>query len=139
MEFIEHTISWCKGEMLEARIILILGLILLIGTFLFYKTGTTPFSKAIVLPLLLFSMLLIGSGFSMSSLNQKRIIESSYLYKSEKDQFINAEKKRVEEFKKWYPYTRIAMTIFILTGLLAYFFWRNDFSIYRFSIYVVGA
>jgi len=75
MDFIEHTIDWCKGEIFEARIILLCGIAVIALAFLFYKMGTTPNAKAMLYPLLVVGILFVGIGIAMSVSNANRITE----------------------------------------------------------------
>jgi len=60
MELIEHSIAWCKGEIFEARLILLFGILTIITAIIFYKVGTTPSAKAMLYPLLV-----VGIMFSV--------------------------------------------------------------------------
>ena len=74
MDFIQHTINWCSGEIFEGKLLALWGLAILIVTFFFWKTGTTPFAKAIVIPLLVVGLLTVASGASLVVNNNKRIV-----------------------------------------------------------------
>jgi len=121
MEFIEHTIAWCKGEVFEGRIILFTGILIIVSAFLFYKMGTTPYAKAIVLPLLVLGVFYSATGLAMNFSNEKRIEQFSKEYEVNKKEFIKEEKQRVENFSNWYIYTRISMSIIIAAGIVMYF------------------
>lgn len=121
MEFLEFAISWCKGEIFEARIILVFGLVLFLCAYLFYKFGFTLYAKEMVLPLFLLGFFYVSVGFGMNYSNQKRIESFTIEYKSSKYEFIKKEKERVEEFKTWYPKVKVAMTIIIAFSILVYF------------------
>ena len=119
--FIEYTIDWCKGEIFEARMILLSGVLLLVFAYLFHKFGFTSYSKAIITPLLSIGIFYSSVGIFMEVSNQKRIVQFQKEYEIDREKFIMNEHKRVESFSKWYFYTRILMTLFILIGLSLYF------------------
>ncbi len=75
MEFIEHAIAWCKGEIFEARLIILLGIIVVISAILFYKAGTTPSAKAMLYPLLVVGIMFSAIGGGMIYSNTKQIVE----------------------------------------------------------------
>ena len=52
MEFIQHAINWCKGEIFEGSMFAIYGTVLVLVSMLFRKIGNTPFTKAMIIPLL---------------------------------------------------------------------------------------
>ena len=49
MEFINHTIDWCKGEIFEGRMILLLGIFVLAVSLVYWKFGSTPQAMALLL------------------------------------------------------------------------------------------
>jgi hypothetical protein len=62
MNFIEHTVNWCTGEIFEGKMIAMFGITVIIISIAFWKTGTTPFAKAIVVPLLVVGLLSATAG-----------------------------------------------------------------------------
>jgi hypothetical protein len=65
MEFIQHTINWCKGEILEGSMVVLYGAVIVIVSILFRKIGATPFTKAMFIPLLVVGLLCIIVGGSL--------------------------------------------------------------------------
>ncbi len=118
MDFIQHTINWCSGEIFEGKLLALWGLAILIVTFFFWKTGTTPFAKAIVIPLLVVGLLTVASGASLVINNNKRIVTFQKEYQADKTAFIKSEKKRTDYFIKWYPWTMIIMGVIMLGGVV---------------------
>lgn len=122
MYFIKHSINWCKGEIFEGRMIFLFGIIFLIITFSFWKYGTTPSAKALIIPIFILSVLSIGTGLSMNFSNQKNIVSFEKAYNENARNFVKKEKERTEAFIKWYPFTRYVGAGLILTGLLLFLF-----------------
>jgi hypothetical protein len=123
MEFIEHAIAWCKGEIFEAKLILLFGIIVLVSAFLFFKGGTTPSAKAMLYPLLVVGIMYSAIGGGMLYSNPKRIVEFKQAYAENPTAFIESEKKRTDEFISWYPKTRYIMMVLGVIGILLFLFW----------------
>ena len=125
MEFISNTISWIKGELFEGALILSFGIITLVGGFLFWKTGTTPHSKALFLPLMVTGIIYAGIGSGMLMSNQKRMKEFPQNYEQYGKTFIKMEKKRVEGFQYGYTVSKVVASIFFSCTLLIFWFSKN--------------
>jgi hypothetical protein len=123
MDFIEHTQNWIKGEIFEAKWIVLFGLFTIIVAFLFWKTGTTPNAKAMLFPLLTVGILFLVSGSTMLYTNPKRSNDYAEAYKNDPVNLIEAEKERVEYFMTWYPQIRYVMTGIAVLGILLFLFW----------------
>jgi hypothetical protein len=122
MEFIDHTLTWIRGEIFEARIIVLFGILIVISALLFGLTGTTPGAKAMLYPLLAVGILFCFTGGGMLYNNPKRATEFSELYKANPQMLIKSEKERVETFMKWYPVTRYIMVGLGIAGILLFLF-----------------
>lgn len=125
MEFIEHTLNWIRGEIFEAKLILLFGIITLLVAFLFWKTGMTPNAKAMLFPLLIVGIMFIVSGSSMLYSNPKRAVEFSKSFNEDPIELVQAEKKRVENFMTWYPQIRYVAAGLGVLGILIFLFWAT--------------
>ena len=123
MEFIQHTINWCKGEIFEGSMVALYGAVIVIVSILFRKMGTTPFTKAMFIPLLVVGLLCIIVGGSLVINNNKRIADYQKAYDSNPQEFIKSEKERTDNFIKWYPYTMYITAVVIIIGIGCYLFW----------------
>lgn len=121
MEFIQHTINWAKGEIQEAIIMGIVGLIIIISALLFWKFGNTPYAKAMVLPLLIVGLLPFANSFSGVKSNQSRIVEYTKQYKANPEAFVLSEKERVENFDQIFKYTYPMAIIITIGGAVLFF------------------
>ncbi|MFT3979269.1 MAG: hypothetical protein QM687_02280 [Ferruginibacter sp.] len=122
MELILHTTQWIKGELFEAKIILAFGLFTIVAGLLCWKIGTTPNAKALLVPLIVVGCIYTVMGGAMLFSNQKRSVELSLSYETNKAAFVQSEKKRVERFQYQYVVSKITATIcFALTLLLFWF------------------
>ena len=99
MEFIQHSINWVKGEILEAAIFGAFGLLVIIAAIMFWKIGTTPNSKAIFIALLVVGLFWSITGVINVYKNQRRIPQYENLYVQNPSEFVQNEKDRVEGFR----------------------------------------
>jgi membrane-bound ClpP family serine protease len=125
MDFYQHTQNWLKGELFEGTIILFSGIILIIISLLFWKYGSTPNAKSLIIPILVVGLLFsLGIGSMMIS-NQKRIAQFEKAYQENTKVFIESEKQRVEDFQVLYKYSvGFAAISFVLT-IIAFGFLEN--------------
>jgi MFS family permease len=125
MEFYQHTQNWLKGEFFEGTIILISGIVLIIISLLFWKLGTTPNAKSLILPILIVGLLFtLGIGSMMAS-NQKRTTSFEKSYRENPKEFIESEKQRVEDFQVLYKYSVGFAAISFLLTIIAFGFMDN--------------
>ena len=125
MDFFTHTTAWIKGEILEALLITAFGLVTLAGGFLFWKLGSVPAAKALLLPLIVTGLIYSAIGISMYISNQKRLTEYEQNYKLDSLSFIKAEKQRVENFQYMYVISKVVATVFFGVTLLLFWFTKN--------------
>jgi putative Mn2+ efflux pump MntP len=125
MQFFDYTIDWCKGEIFEARIILIFGIIAVVCAIMFWKTGSTANAKAMFYPLLITGILFSGIGIAMLFKNNERMEEFARSYYDNKTTFVKAEKERTENFIGWYPITFKIAAALIIIGLALTLFWTS--------------
>lgn len=125
MEFITYTQNWIKGEIFEARLILVFALVLIVSALLFFKTGTTPNAKAMFYPLLVAGLLSAVIGGGMIYNNNKRLVTFTEAYQSNKSEFVKSEKERTNEFISWYPTTRYIFAGLGIAGILIFLFWST--------------
>ena len=117
LDFMEHTLAWCQGEVLEGRLILLFGLLLLAVGVALWTSGTTPHAQALVLPALIISLLSIPTGLNLSRKNARNIPVYQQAFAQSPDQFVQQEKQRTGKFRQWYPYTRWGMGAVTGVGL----------------------
>ena len=125
MDFFTLTTAWIKGEILEALLITAFGLVTLAGGFLFWKLGSVPAAKALLLPLIVTGLIYSAIGISMYISNQKRLTEYEQNYKLDSLSFIKAEKQRVENFQYMYVISKVVATVFFAVTLLLFWFTKN--------------
>ena len=65
MEFIQHTINWVRGEILESVVFGAFGFITLIISIVFWRFGKTPSAKGMIIPLLVIGLFYFIAGQSI--------------------------------------------------------------------------
>ncbi|GAA5219975.1 hypothetical protein [Membranihabitans marinus] len=133
MNFLEYSLHWVKGEILEGWIILISGLITLFCSFCLWYFGTTANAKSLILPMIVVGTLFLAMASSMVYSNNKRLPAMQQSYQENPMQFAQNEKKRVEDFQILYPISLAVSTVcFILT--LIFFWFTNNQTLYAVGI-----
>lgn len=61
---IENTLNWYKGEMFEGKLILVFGLVTVVLAILFRFWGSTPYAKALLVPVMVAGLLFSVIGAS---------------------------------------------------------------------------
>ena len=122
MEIITSSLQWCKGEIFEGRLYLLFGICVCILAFLYWKSGSTIFAKAMFLPFLLVGLIASGTGLGLIFTNEKRIADYQQAFDASPREFVVSEKVRTEGFIKWYPYTMYGMSALILAGIALFLF-----------------
>jgi hypothetical protein len=120
MSFMNHPIAWCRGEIFEGRIYALFGLLVLLAAFAYWKMGTTPSARAMIVPLLVVGVFALATGVYLNFGNQARIPQYEAAAQADERAFAQSEKERTEAFIKWYPVTMWSMTGLILAGCLVF-------------------
>ena len=128
MEFLQNTNNWVKGEILEASIIAVFGIIVLLSGVALGKFGTTPNARALLLPLLVVGILLLSFGISLYFSNQKRLSEYKEQFEENTIEFVQQEKKRVEDFQYMYIISKVIATIAFVLAFFAFWFTKSSTS-----------
>ncbi len=121
MELIQHTINWAKGEILEATIMGTIGFLILASALMFWKFGSTPYAKAMVIPLLVVGIIPLLAGISGVISNRNRIPDYEQAWQQDPQKFMLAEKERVEGFDEIFKYTYPGAIIFVISGAVLFF------------------
>lgn len=121
MNLIENTIDWAKGEIFEATVMGIFGALILLCSFLFWKYGSTPNAKALVIPLLVVGLIPFIMGISGVINNKNRIPAYQQAWEQNQQEFIQAEKERVEGFDEIFKYSYPLAIILTIGGAILFF------------------
>ncbi|MEC3908114.1 hypothetical protein VOI54_13875 [Tamlana sp. 2201CG12-4] len=121
MNVLEHTTTWYKGEIFEATIIGVFGTLFILIALAFWRLGKTPNTQAMVIPLLIVGLLLGFTGAYMAYSNSNKIKVLSETTIENNQEFVQAEKQRVEDFQALYTYTKIGVAICFAMAILIFF------------------
>ena len=123
MELIDYTNKWLAGEIFEGKSILIAGVCLLVLTFFVWRTGSTEYSRAILLPKLVVALLHIGIGGGRVVSNTRRIPQFAEQYRQQTQQeFIDSENARVNGFMSIYPQVIIFAAVLFAVAICLFAF-----------------
>lgn len=105
MNFIEHSIEWVNGEIVEGLAFGVFGLALFVLAIVFWKFSEASGAKALVTPSLIIGLFfIIASGIGVYN-NTQRLHAFAEAYQEDVHAFAEKEKRRVEGFMSWYKYT----------------------------------
>ena len=124
--FLDHAITWSKGEIFEGRMVLIFGIVTFIVGLVYAKFGTTPLAKSMVWPVLIAGILLIGGGIEANRRNVKRIQTFEKAFAEQPQQLIQSEKERMELTRWWYPRTAAIAGGVLALGFILFMFLANS-------------
>ena len=122
MELIDYTNKWIAGEIYEDLAMVVGGLIVLILAILAWRLGTSESARAIVWPLVVAAVLLIGLGGSLAYNNHTRKAQYAQQFQENPQQFLDSEKARVDEFMKIYPQTIIVSAVMMVVAICLFAF-----------------
>ena len=117
MELIDYTNKWLAGEIFEDLAMVIAGIIVFILALLAWRLGSSESARAIVWPLIVAAVLLIGLGGSLAYNNHARKAQYAQQYQENPQQFLDSEKARVDEFMKIYPQTIIVSAVMMVVAI----------------------
>lgn len=125
MDFLQHTISWVKGEISEAAIFGSFGFLTIIFSLLFWVFGETPNSKAVIIPFAVLGVFFLATAISGIVSNNKRLKEYSKAFAKDRTAFLKSEKKRVEDFQYLYKMTIIIASVSFAVAIGVFLFINN--------------
>ncbi|MGI9550269.1 MAG: hypothetical protein ACR2MT_03640 [Aurantibacter sp.] len=118
MEFINHSLNWCKGEIFEGKMSLLFGVVVLLTSLAYLKWASTAYAKALFWPLLVVALVAMGAGVYLLTTNQKRVETFPTEFEQNPTEFIQTEKERTADFIKWYPITQKILFGLMIAGML---------------------
>lgn len=127
MDLLKHTISWVQGDIMQARVMLIIGLLLLIAYVFIWKSSDAML-RGMIIPLSLVLLLLIGAGLAFPSARKKQLQKVELSIKENPDQAIKLEKERILKDKNAYLKFFIVWSIIITAGIVLFFLTQSPYS-----------
>jgi hypothetical protein len=126
MDFIQDTNDWIEGEIFEAAIFGSFGLLTVVFSLVFWKFGETPNSKAVIIPLAVVGIFLLGTAISGIAANRSRLIQYKEAFQKDKTEFLLSEKKRVENFQYLNKMTVIIAAV-CFSVAIGFFLFTNNY------------
>lgn len=125
MRIIDATIDWAKGEIFEAILTLVFGVVLIIIAMFLLKFATTQAAQALVIPLFCIGFIIGLPGAFNAYSNQKKMAQYQASYLKDTVAFVHSEKTRVEGFQSLYTYTKYLASGLFATSFIIFFFLQN--------------
>ena len=122
MELIDYTNKWLSGEIMEDLAMVVGGVVCLVLVLVAWRWGTSESARAIILPLTVVAVILIGLGGSLAYSNHTRQKQFEEQYQESPAKFLESEKARVAEFMKIYPQTIIVSAIMMVVAICVFAF-----------------
>ena len=122
MELIDYTNKWVSSEIIEDFAMVVGGVVCLVLVLVAWRWGTSESARAIILPLTVVAVILIGLGGSLAYSNhtlQKQFVEQ---YQESPEKFLESEKARVADFMKIYPQTIIVSAVMMVIAICVFAF-----------------
>ena len=122
MELIDYTNKWVSGEIMEDFAMVVGGVVCLVLALVAWRWGTSESARAIILPLTVVAVILIGLGGSLAYSNHTRQKQFVEQYQESPEKFLESEKVRVADFMKIYPQTIIVSAVMMVIGICVFAF-----------------
>ena len=122
MELIDYTNKWVTGEIMEDLAMVVGGVVCLVLALVAWRWGTSESARAIILPLTVVAVILIGLGGSLAYSNHTRQKQFVEQYQKSPQKFLESEKARVADFMKIYPQTIIVSAVMMVIGICVFAF-----------------
>ena len=122
MELIDYTNKWVTGEILEDFAMIVGGVFCLVLALVAWRWGTSESARAIILPLTVVAVILIGLGGSLAYSNHTRQKLFEEQYQESPAKFLESEKARVTDFMNIYPKTIIVSAVMMVIGICVFAF-----------------
>ena len=122
MELIDYTNKWVTGEIMEDLAMVVGGVFVLVLALVAWRFGTSESARAIILPLTVVSVILIGLGGTLAYSNHTRQKQFVEQYQESPQKFLESEKARVTDFMKIYPQTIIVSAVMMVIAICVFAF-----------------
>ena len=122
MELIDYTNKWVTGEIMEDLAMVVGGVFVLVLALVAWRFGTSESARAIILPLTVVAVILIGLGGTLAYSNHTRQKQFTEQYQESPQKFLESEKARVADFMKIYPQTIIVSAVMMVIAICVFAF-----------------
>lgn len=107
MNFLDHTMTWTKGEAFEMSLLAVTGVLVLCIAGLLWRCSPTPVGQALPIPLTVVALIFLVAGVAGLLGTPSKVAMYTSAFEQASAEFVKAEKSRVEAFDTIYTYTLI--------------------------------
>ncbi|MDO4879817.1 MAG: hypothetical protein Q3983_00915 [Capnocytophaga sp.] len=125
MEIFSYTQNWLRGELFEGKLVLAFAVCTALLGVVFWKFGTAPTAKALLIPLLVVGAIYVAVGTTLITSNPKHHATFEAQYKEDPTAFAQSEKARVEGFQYQYVISKVVATVCFIATLLIFWFSKS--------------
>lgn len=126
MEFSQAFQDWVKGELLQAKLMLFIGTIILLCVIYSFKSND-QFLSGLTSPLVLTVVALIGYGGFIIPDRNKRLSKIEIELNKEAAQIISEEKKKIEEGIATCKITIKVWGVIVIAGIILFLLFSNSY------------
>ena len=126
MNLIDYTTTWVKGEILQGKIMIIIGVILLIAMIAIFK-GENTILRGTLIPLCLVLLALFGYGGFQVTSRPSHIVKVSEIYDKTPDVAIEQEYSKAQKDDKTYRTLKVIWVILIAVVALLYLLFSTNY------------
>lgn len=123
MEIIDAATNWAKAEIISALLFIFFGVTYVLIAIACWQFGSTPLTKALVIPILIAGGLLLSAGISFYVSNNSMLKKFESEYKTNPLAVVKSEIERTENTA--HTYERVALKVFpaivIVAALICFF------------------
>jgi len=130
MDILKVSTDWAKAEVFSARIVLLLGLLMVLVALGFWQLGKSAMAKDFVWPMLVAGVLLFAVSAGLYFANQPRIARFEAAYAAGAKSFVQAEIERTGKSQNDFVVVFRVLPLIVIAGALLIMFtsaplWRS--------------
>ena len=126
MDLLQHIQEWAEGELMQAKIMIVISIMLLIATFFLYKSDN-EMVNGMLIPMGLTIIVLLGYGGFMFQDRNKRISKIENEYEQTSAVSISKEERKIEEGIASCKITIRVWYALIVVGICLFFFFNQPY------------
>lgn len=126
MDFLQGLNSWAKGDALQGKIMVGIGLLLILTLPFLFKSEYT-LVKGMLIPLCLLTIANLGYGSFLLYSRPKHIEITTKLYRQNPRETTQRELSKMQTDNKSYAVIRQIWAVVIIVSVLAFFLFQNEY------------
>jgi len=126
MDFTEQLTIWAKGDAIQGKIMLGIGLLLLLGLFFIVKSNN-ELLKGMLIPLTLLTLINVGYGSFLSFSRPNHLKQTHEQYKVNQSQVIAKELTKANRDSKNYTVIKPIEIILLIVSAFLYFAFSKEY------------